>query len=66
MKVDKYNLLTTDEYYDYLIEELFQTDNFLPWEVHPNKLRVAKIKERKLCKKLAVLLSSEEYKYFSS
>jgi hypothetical protein len=48
---------TLEEEYDYLSQQLEDTGRFLPWEVHPNKLRAATLRAARLNKKIVVVMN---------
>ena len=52
MRVSWENILTLEEEYDKLEEELYKNNNFLPWDFHPNKLRMSDIREVKIRAKM--------------
>lgn len=60
MKVDKQKAMTPPEEYEYWQRKLDKACDFLPWDVHPNKINASNIYERKIRKKLKDIVDSPE------
>lgn len=64
MRVCTDNCRTIEEEFDYLEDQLGTVGNFFAWDVHPNKVKTAKISAWRLCCKKNKLIQSAEYKYY--
>lgn len=57
--------MTPDEEYMYLWKKLDTIGNFFAWDVHPNVVRNAEMRRKKIRKKMADLVDSPEFKEYN-
>lgn len=61
--VDKSKAMNPCELYNHYYDQIFNgIDEYLPWDLHPNKLRAAEILRQRLMNKMKTLVDSEEFK----
>lgn len=65
MKVDKSKLLTPDEEYTSLQEQIRNVPDFIIWDVHPNVIRATNIRLDKLQRKIDKLIATPEFLYYN-
>ena len=63
LRVDKQNIRTLQEEYEYLQEQLWLTGNFFVCDVHPNKVQASLITARRLGYKVRSIELSDEFHY---
>lgn len=62
--VDKNKMRLPWEEYEYLRDRMGELGNFFSWDVHPNVIEMDNRIRKRLQKKLAKLVDSEEFQYY--